>query len=483
MSIGMVLLVLAASQGTAADDVSRRTPLSRTIQTQVSRQRTAAPEYPVTTVPFPCAREACGSVTLVDFSVGVAGDGDTDQEVEARVKIGDRAFAGGRAGGGHESLRLTTHRAGLGVSHRDGMFGFDGSYRAPRLLLEASTDRRGDEHGRGWSSELQAAIRFGLDFEILVGAVKASAPKPTSFLVDSQLRRVSGGFLWQRGLALEISTEASSARIDNGGRHFDRDRVGTAVVYQGTHGVRLNGALAYERDRGFIPSTIRTAGLGLEAQIGPRLVAHGAAVHRSELDLGSVEADYRVGLTLFARRHSFNRGGEAAARTLALARRATAMGYNERRVHTLDGRRALRERLSLSANSLELDDEIEALYETQVRDRNVSHLGFEWVFARDPVFGLVRTTLDIFAGLPWRPRWPFRSGSDVVDFLVFRYSRVENDSIESSFEQQYRAEVALNRETNIVLVWIDPEQTRLEDTLNRRVSPRWETRLVHRLGR
>ena len=34
-----------------------------------------------------------------------------------------------------------------------------------------------------------------------------------------------------------------------------------------------------------------------------------------------------------------------------------------------------------------------------------------------------------------------------------------------------------------MVVWIDPEQTRLEDTLNRQVSQRWETRLVHRLGR
>ena len=483
MSIGMVLLVLATAQSMVPDGVPPRTPLSRAIETHVSRQQTAAPEYPVTAVPLPCAREACGSVTLVDFSVGLAQDGDTDQDVEARVRIGDRAFAGGRAGGGHESLRLTTHRAGLGFRHRDGAFGLDGSYRASRVRLEARTDRRGDEHGQGWSSELQAAIRFGQDFEILVGGVKTSAPKPTSFLVDSQLRRVSGGFIWQRGLALEISTEASSARVDSGGHQFDRDRVGTAIVYYGSRGVRFHGALAYERDRGAIPSTIRTAGLGLEAHIGPRLVARGAFVGRSELDLGSVEANYRVGLTLFARRHSFDRGGEAAARTLALARRATAMGYNERRVHTLDGRRALRERLSLSANRHELADEIEALYQAQVRDRNVPHLGFEWAFVRDPVFGSVRTTLDIFAGLPWRPRWPFRTGNDAVNFLVFRYSRVENDLIESSFERQYRAEVALNRETNIVLVWIDPEQTRLEDTLNRHVSQRWETRLVHRLGR
>ena len=169
MSIGMVLLVLATAQSMVPDGVPPRTPLSRAIETHVSRQQTAAPEYPVTAVPLPCAREACGSVTLVDFSVGLAQDGDTDQDVEARVRIGDRAFAGGRAGGGHESLRLTTHRAGLGFRHRDGAFGLDGSYRASRVRLEARTDRRGDEHGQGWSSELQAAIRFGQDFEILVG--------------------------------------------------------------------------------------------------------------------------------------------------------------------------------------------------------------------------------------------------------------------------------------------------------------------------
>lgn len=483
MSIGLVLLVLATAQGMGPDESPPGTPLPREIKSDVSRQETAAPEYPIDAVPLPCAHTACGSVTLVDFSVGLTQDGDTDQDVAARVRIGDRAFAGGRAGPGHQSIRLTTHRIGLGFDQRDDTVGFHGSYRAPRLLLEGRTDRRGDEDGRGWSSELQAAIRFGPDFEILVGGAKSSGPRPTSFLVDSQLERVSGGFIWQRDLAFEISTEASFARIDSGGRQFDRDRVGTSLVYYQSRGVRLHGDLAYEWDTGFIPNTIRTTGLGVQAHIGTRLVAHAASVRRSDLDLGLVKEDYRAGLTLFARRHSFDRGGESAERTLDLARRATALGYNERRVHTLNGRRTLRERLSLSANRRELADEIDALYQAQVRDRNVPHLGFEWVRQRDPVFGVVRDVFDVFAGLPWRPRWPFLTGHDPVDFLVVRYARIENDFIESSYEQQYRVEVALNRETNVVFAWIDPEQTRLDDALNHPVSQRWEARLVHRLGR
>ena len=484
MSVGVVLLVLVTAQGVVPDELATRAPLLGVTPTRVFRQETPAPEYPITSVPLPCVRAACGSVTLVDFSVGVAQDGDTDQDVEARVRLGDRAFAGGRVGSRRQSLRLTTHRVGLGFDHHDGTSRFDGSYRASRILLEARTEQRGDERGHGWSSELQAAIRFGQDFEILVGGLKASVPKPTVFLADSPLRRVSGGFIWQRGLTLEISTQASSARIDSGGRQFDRDRVGTEVLYYWARGVRLQGELAFERDRGFIPSTIRTAGLDVEAQLSPHLVAHGEFIGRSELDLGSVEEDYRVGLTLFARRHTFDRAGEAAARTLDLARQATAMGYNERRVHTLDGRRALRERLSVSANRGELADEIAALYQAQIRDHNVPHVGFEWFREKDPVFGSVRTTLDIFAGLPWRPEWPFRTGNDVVDFLVFGYSYIERDFVQStSYERQYRAEVALNRETNIVVVWIDPDQTRLEETFDRPVSQRWEARLVHRLGR
>ena len=484
MSVGVMLLVLAAAQGVGPDELAVRTPLSRATPTRVFSQQTPAPEYPIRAVPLPCVPAACGSVTLADFSVGVARDGDTDQEVEARVRIGDRAFAGGRAGRRRQSFRLTTHRVALGFDHHDGASRFDGSYRAPRILIEARTEHRGDERGQGWSSELQAAIRFGLDFEILFGGLKASVPKPTSFLADSPLRGVSGGFIWQRGLTLEISTQASSTRIDSGGHEYDRDRVGTEVAYYWSRGVRLQGELAYERDRGFIPSGIRTAGLGMEAQLNPHLVAHGGFIGRSELDLGSVEEDYRVGITLFARRHTFDRAGEAATRTLDLARRAAAMGYNERRVHTLDGRRAMRERLSLSGNRGELADELEALYQAQVQDRNVPHLGFEWVREKDPVFGSVRTTLDIFAGLPWRPGRPFWTGDDVVDFLGFGYSYIEKDFVQStSHERQYRAEVALNRETNIVVVWIDPDQTRLDETFDRPVSQRWEARLVHRLGR
>ena len=482
MNVGVVLLALAAAQGALPDELALRTPISRV--TRVSLQETPAPEYPVTTVPLPCVRVACGSVTLIDLSVGVLRDGGTDQEVEARVKISDRAFVGGRAGTRHQSLRLTTHRVGFAFRHGEGTFGVDGSYRAPRMLLEARTERRGDEQGQGWSSELRAAVRFGQDFELLVGGLTAAVPKPTAFLADSQLQRVSGGFIWQRGVALEIVTEASSARLESGGRQFDRDRVGTEVVYYWPPGVRFMGQLAYARDRGFIPSTIRTAGLGVEAQVGSHLVARGGYVGRSELDLGSVDENYRMGLTLFARRHTFDRTGESAERTLALARRATAMGYNERRVHTLDGRRALRERLSLSANRDELADEIEALYQSQVQDRNVPHLGFEWSREKDPVRGSVRTTLDVFAGLPWRLGWSLRTRDDVVNFLVFGYSYVENDFIRStSYERQYRAEVALNRETNIVVVWIDPDQTRLENALNIPVFQRWEARLVHRSGR
>ena len=352
------------------------------------------------------------------------------------------------------------------------------------MLLEAHTEYQGDARGQSWSSEVHAAIRFGQDFEILVGGLQATVPKPTSFLADSPLRRVSGGFIWQRGLALEISTEASSTRIDSAGRQFDRDRVGTAVVYYWSRGVRLQGELAYDRDRGFIPSTSRIASLGVDARLSPHVVAHAGVVSRSELNLGSVEEDYRAGITLFARRHTFDRSGEAAVRTVDLARRAAAMGYNERRVHTLDGRRALRERLSLSAPRGELADEIEALYQAQVRDRNVPHLGFEWLRKRDPVFGSARTTLDIFAGVPWRPAWLFRNGDGVVDFLGFGYSYIEQDFIQStSHERQYRLEVALNRETNIIVVWIDPDQTRLEEIFERPVSQRWEARLVHHLGR
>ena len=484
MTVGVVLLVLATGQAVVPEDLAARTPFSAASPTRVSRQDTPAPEYPVTAVPIPCAHVACGSVTLVDFSVGAARDGDTDQEVEARVRIADRAFVGGRVGRRRQSLRLTTHRVGLGFDHHDGASRFDGSYRAPRLLLEARTEYRDDARGQAWRSELHGAIRFGQDFEILVGGLQASVPKPTSFLADSPLRRVSGGFIWQRSLALEISTQASSTRIDSGGRQFDRERVGTAAVYYWSRGVRLQGELAYHRDRGFIPSTSRTAGLGVDAQIGPHLVAHAGVISRSEIDLGSVEEDYRAGITLFARRHTFDRAGEAAARTRDLARRAAAMGYNERRVHTLDGRRALRERLSLSAHRGELADEIEALYQAQVRDRNVPHLGVEWFRERDPVVGSVRTTLDVFAGLPWRPRGPFRNDDDDVDFLSLGYSYIEKDFVQStSYERQYRAEVALNRETNIVVVWIDPDQTRLEETFDRPVSQRWEARLIHHLGR
>jgi hypothetical protein len=291
--------------------------------------------------------------------------------------------------------------------------------------------------------------------------------------------------LWQGGLDLELFAEASTTRVEDGLGEFSRDQVGTDLSYLWRGIVEVSSELAYHRDRGAIPSTVRVAAIAAAVEVLPRLVARGSFGTRAALDLG-LRSDESLGwgATLYTREHRFDREGDAAQRTLDLARRATALGFNERRVHTLDGRRALRERLSLSPGLGELTAAAEALYLAQERDRNVGHLGFDWRRRQERLTGSIERMVEVFVGMPWPVRGPFARDEAAVDFLQFRLTRIARSFTQvTRLEYHYEGVLALNRETHLLFRWVDPEPSRLQDALGITTPVKWDVRLDVRVWR
>ncbi len=449
-------------------------------------QRTGAPAYPVTSTLVPCTRASCDGVDLVGLTVGVGGGDAPESDLGARVQVLDRAFVGARVSRDTRAFQVTTRRLDLGVDHTDGRLGFRGGYRASRLLVEARSRRDADFDGGGWRHEVDAALRMGPDLEFLVGGSQATAVEAgLSATSERQRRQLSGGLLWQRGLELELHAQASTTRIDDGLGEFSRDRIGTDLSYLWRGTVEVTSELAYQRDRGVIPSSFRVTGVAAAVEVLPHLVARGRYRTRAAVDLG-LRSDETMGwgATLYTREHRFDREGDAARRTLDLARRATALGFNERRVHTIDGRRALRERLSLSPELGELTAAAEALYLAQEQDRNVGHVGFDWRRRQERLTGSIERTVELFVGMPWPLRRPFTRDATAVDFLQFRLTRVARSFTQATqHEHHYEGVVALNRETHLLVRWIDAEPSRLQDALGLTTPVKWDVRLDVRIGR
>jgi hypothetical protein len=190
-------------------------------------------------------------------------------------------------------------------------------------------------------------------------------------------------------------------------------------------------------------------------------------------------------LTWFARRFTLPRAGEAAQRELALARAATAAGYNERRVFDDDALRAQRERLALSPTRRELRPDLDDVYRTQVDERSVPVLGVEVADRADALTGSSIRSISAFLGIPWPPAPPWRSNETATRFLELAYERARHTS-----GQDFRAHtdrialtVALSREMDLVVGWQHAEPTALD--LIRGIGARntFEASCIYAFGR
>ena len=113
--------------------------------------------------------------------------------------------------------------------------------------------------------------------------------------------------------------------------------------------VQVDSAFAYSRSTGRLAASEGSASVSLSGELGPYLVGRASTAQRWQPGIKRFENDTRLGITFFGRRHRFFRGGKVGPRVLALTRRAYELGYNERRVYSLDGLLRLRERLALSS--------------------------------------------------------------------------------------------------------------------------------------
>jgi hypothetical protein len=196
--------------------------------------------------------------------------------------------------------------------------------------------------------------------------------------------------------------------------------------------------------------------------------------------------DYRAAVTWFGRRFYLPRSGPAAERAVELARQATRLGYNERRVFTDEERRAQRERLSLTPGFAELRGAAEDLYAAQVDERELPLLGLSVVHTKDHLPNFESLAVNALVGVPWPMAWPWRATEASVPFLRLDLARERVISGPSHVSHRTSAAltVALNREMDLVLRWRRAEPTPL-DIIRELLGPQrtLEVSYVYAFGR
>jgi hypothetical protein len=387
---------------------------------------------------------------LVDLRFEWSDTVTPDQAFLARVKVRDWGFLGARFAGDRRAVTLEARRLALSVGGSEGVWDLAGSYRARRVLLSAAAEAVTVPGLRGWRVEPALAVRLSPDFELL-GRVSGDTRQRREPFVQAW----SGGFLWQRGARWQAEGEylharEPIARTDENVRHTGR----LALVAQ-TGPAELSGGVVLEDVRGRFPRRELTPDLGARVSLLPRLLLEGGARVRVERDTGQRFHHYDGALTWFGRRFYLPRAGPAAAPSVALARRATELGYNERRVFDDDERRAQRERLSLMAGAESLAEDMREVYRAQVAERPVPLLGLEIADEADALAGTESRIARLLVGVPWPPAWPWQGDEAAAPFLRLDLERERRLSAHDTvaFTHLVRLTVSLNREQDLRLFW------------------------------
>ena len=447
---------------------------------------TAEPGYALPALTAPCVGAPCGGAALSDFALDL-GEPGGPRAGEARVLWRQRLYLGVGADEKARGLTFSTARWDLKLEHRDDETGLGVEYRGPRLRLAASARDHEAEAGDGWSLDTELALRLSPDLEVILTALEDERTRPQSPPLLRPTSAFSLGALWQRGPRFELGGRLASATVESpGGLRLDRRGLEAEVLYQARRW-RLDGGLGYQRLSGRFERREAHGDVRFSYRVSGRLVARAEARERYETDLGSLGRALGVEVTYYARRFRFARGGDAGRRTAELARRAWELGLNERRLHDLDGRRRLRQRLALSSARRELEELIDGLYRAQVEERNVALAGVAWSGDRDNLDGSRSRRLEAFVAVPW-PRGEgdraWRHDEAATDFLRFTYARSERD-ISSGFTTEgstLALDVSLRRELGLRFSWERPAATGLEFALRTQQPRRFLARVVYRQG-
>jgi hypothetical protein len=348
------------------------------------------------------------------------------------------------------------------------------------VLVSAEAERRGDHLGGGWRLAPALRLRLTRDLEWL-----ASATGDTARPDDRLLRTLATGVAWQWRARLEALAEVRRDYLATDADAENRvDALSAALVAQwGAAELSVNGA--FEDTTGRFPREEWSGTLGGRVRVAPRLLAELEAGGRLERRVGARSHSYRGALTWHGRRFTLPRSGEAAARSLVLARAATAAGLNERRVFDDDAIRAQRERLALRRDRAALGTGLLALYAAQLAERSVPLLGVELRETVDRLSGSSRQVFAAFVGVPWPPAPPWRANEAAVPFLKLGYERERHIS-----GPDFRADtdrvnltVSLDREMDLVVSWrrAEPSALDLVRGIGRRTT--FEAAYVYAFGR
>jgi hypothetical protein len=400
---------------------------------------------------------------LVDFRYHVS---DTEASaaahaLEARFRVRDWGYLGAAFAGDSRTALLQLHRLELSVSETNRSWDIEGAYRLPRVLVEARAERlaqaTSSTEGPGWRLRPTLSVRALRDLELIV-----SATGDTATPYDHFGRAASLGFLWQPSARADVSGFYEHARVANETKYENTRDTGSLATVLQLGSTELDADARMDDIAGRFPRTDWDTGLGARVPITPRLLFEAGARTRFETDLRAHE--YRAAVTRFARRFYLPHTGRAAELGAALARRATALGDNERKTYDDENRRLQRERLSLSPHARELAGDMAEIYRAQVEERAVPTLGLELVDREDTLPGTSSQTLHALVGIPWPPAPPWATSDEAVPFLRLDLSREKRISGSGFPALRYTAVLtaALNREIDLTASWSHADPTRLD---------------------
>ncbi len=396
---------------------------------------------------------------LVDLHYGFSDTFATTHAFAARVLVEDRFYLGALLEGERRALTFSTARLALKAEATDEAYDVVGSYKTPRVIVSARVHRGSPAEGEDWRVTPAVAVRLSPDLELL-GELSTDSQKPGGRL----LRSTAAGFFWQKGSRLEAEGRYEHVREETQARVANvRDTVNLRAEVQAGR-VELRGRALFDDIDGRFPRREGGGALGVRVPLTPHLLFDGAAEARFGRGVGERLHIYGGALTWFARRFTLPRSGASAERSLTLARRAGALGLNERRVFDEPGRREQRERLSLSGRKSELLDDLRLLYQAQLEERPVPTLQLGFEATDDALSGFRTRTANAKVGVPWPKAWPWARDEAAVPFLVLDLEREQRLSGASFEAIRYGAslKVELNRDLELVLGWSRADPTPLD---------------------
>jgi len=420
MSLGPSVFLLALLADGAPAQVP--SPPVATTEEQAVETQPPVPEEPITyalgVLSVPDFLAPGEPFKLVDLRYGFSDTFSTTQAFAARVRVKSWGYLGAEVEGERKGVTLTGPRLDLAASGENGACDLLARYRAPWLIVSTQARKRAPAGGGGWLLDPALSVRLSPDLE-LIGGAQGDTSRPD----DRFFRSASLGFFWQRGTRFEAEGEYVHEYVSTDGRTENTRKSGTLSLVGQVRALELGGEAFFEDTAGRFPRQETGGSVQARLPLGARLLVEGGARARWEVGLNNRSREYRGAVTWFGRRFTLPRTGEAAERTLGLARRATEMGGNERRVFGDDDRRAQRERLSLLARRDALADDMAALYRAQVAERAVPLLGAEVLDGSDALTGVHSRKARLFVGVPWPPAWPWRASESAVPFLRFDLER------------------------------------------------------------